>query len=173
MLFGWKGKLFVNLPLAGSQMGFTCGYIYFIINNVQEFLKETFDLEVGKITLAILVFILFTLLAFVRKIQKFASTHVFGDIIIMATVLTVVAYGGASIREHGSQLDTVPFTNSITASIGYSAYVFEGIGLVLPVYEITANKAQFNMIVNAVIISCFLAFSFFGTFCAFAWGEQL
>jgi hypothetical protein len=52
----------------------------------------------------------------------------------MVTVIIIVIYGSINIHEEGPQLKDVPFVNSVPAAIGFSAYAFEGIGLVLPVY---------------------------------------
>ena len=89
------------------------------------------------------------------------------------TVLVIVGYGAKNIAEEGSRIHTVKFTNNVTDALGFSAYVFEGIGLILTVYEITANKEKYKYIVVGVILSCASAFIFFGTFCAFAWGDEL
>ena len=49
-------------------MGFTCGYIYFIIDSVHDFIKAEFDYTMSKEILAVLVFVMFSGLSYVRKI---------------------------------------------------------------------------------------------------------
>ena len=72
----------------------------------------------------------------------------FADIIIGVTLLTVYVYGGIKLSHDGSQLGKtahfgpVSLINPMTWSdaIGFSAYAFEGIAVILPVQDITANK---------------------------------
>lgn len=169
-LYGSVGKLIVNFALAGSQMGFCCSYVYFIVENIDDFLSEVFDVSLSRNLLALFVFLVFASLSYVRKIQKFAAFHMFANLIIATTIIAVVVEGSINIKDEGSQLKTVPFISSVSAAIGFSAYIFEGIGLVIPVYEITENKEKYPYIVACVILTCCTTFMFFGTFCAVAWG---
>jgi hypothetical protein len=44
---------------------------------------------------------LFSLLCFVRKIEIFAATHLFADVMIVLTMLTIVVYGIINMKtEH-------------------------------------------------------------------------
>ena len=52
-------------------------------------------------------------------------------------------------------------------------YAFEGIGLIMPVQDITDCPKIYNKIVYAVIISCATLFIFFGQFCVIGWGHKL
>lgn len=76
-LFGVKGKIGVNLAVGFSQFGFCCSYIFFICDNIFEMIKQisgdTKEVNINWFFLA--CFIVFALLAFVRKIQKFAIFH--------------------------------------------------------------------------------------------------
>lgn len=76
-LFGSKGKLGVNLAVGFSQFGFCCSYVFFICDNIFEMIKSisgnTKEVNINWFFLA--CFLVFSFLAFVRKIQKFAITH--------------------------------------------------------------------------------------------------
>ena len=123
--------------------------------------------------IAFMSFIGFTLLCFVRKIEVFASTHLFADIMIVLTLIIVVIYGAIEMTKNGNQVSTVPFINSdtYTDAIGFSVYCFEGIGVILPVQDITANPESYHKIVFAVILSVALVYTLFGQFCVLAWGD--
>ena len=108
-LYGPYGKLAVNISLALSQMGFTCAYVYFIIKNMHDIILEAADRDIKLGIWALICFVMWSLLAYVRKIQIFASTHVFADVMIVVTLVTCVIYGGINIHNEGSQLSTVPF----------------------------------------------------------------
>lgn len=71
-LFGRWGKIGVNTTLFCSQTGFTCAYIYFIVSNFHEILKNLFGFENDKWVTASICFVVFTVLCWVRKIEIFA-----------------------------------------------------------------------------------------------------
>ena len=37
----------------------------------------------------------------VRKIEVFATTHIFGDIMILITIVVVCAYAGITVKDDG------------------------------------------------------------------------
>ena len=91
---------------------------------------------------------------------------------IVITVLVVIGYGFKEIGEH-KVLTPVPAINQFGSAIGFSAYSFEGIGLILPVEEITADKAVYKKIVMLVIFTCCTLYLVFGYFCVQAWESQI
>lgn len=52
-------------------------------------------------------------------------------------------------------------------------YAFEGIGLILPVRDVTAYPERYNYVVYAVIWTCLIMFITFGIFTVSAWGDEL
>ena len=94
---------------------------------------------------------------------------------IVVTLLTCIVYGGINIHDEGSQLSTVPFIQSatFTDAIGFSVYAYEGIGLVMPVQDITKDPANYHRIVFAVVVTCALLYIIFGLICVVSWGEEL
>lgn len=79
------------------------------------------------------------------------------------------------MKETGSgHLTEIPFiSNTFTDGIGLAVYAFEGIGLVIPVYDITENKKMYPKIVIACILTCCSTFIWFSLFCIGAWGKDL
>jgi solute carrier family 36 (proton-coupled amino acid transporter) len=67
----------------------------------------------------------------------------------------------------------VPWFDQYTAAIGFSAYAFEGIGLILPVQEIVEDQKGFKKIVIYVICSCCVIYCSFGLICVSAWQENI
>ena len=69
----------------------------------------------------------------------------------------------------------MPFINTqtFTDAIGFSVYAFEGIGMILPVQEITANPAGYKSIVIGVILTVCTVYVSFGYFCVVAWGQEM
>lgn len=94
---------------------------------------------------------------------------------ILITVITCVAFGAVNLSQEGNRLHTVDTINPVTWStaIGFAVYAYEGIGMILPVQDITANPKQYPKVMIAVIVfTCFL-YTFFGNYACIAWGDEL
>ena len=78
-------------------------------------------------------------LVFVRKIEVFAVTHVFGDAMIIITMIVICIYAGIDVSKDGWQPGSLQAFNSQLwpDAIGFSVYTFEGIGVILPIMDIT------------------------------------
>lgn len=98
-LYGQKGKIAVNVALFMSQTGFCCAYIYFIVSNFHVILQQSFGFSHDQWVTAAICFVVFTLLCWVRKIEIFAQTHIFADVMILITLLYVVVMGIFYMRD--------------------------------------------------------------------------
>ena len=83
-------------------------------------------------------FVLFSLLCLVRKIEVFASTHLFANIMIVITLVAVIVQGTVTINKPkpvgGSHIATIGLIEKTFADgIGYSVFAYEGIGVILPI----------------------------------------
>jgi hypothetical protein len=74
----------------------------------------------------------------VRKIEVYAKFHVFANCMIAITIATVFIYGFIELGKDKPNIPKIPFSNVPGTAIGFSAYSYEGIGLVFPVQDITA-----------------------------------
>jgi len=104
--------------------------------NFSDIMYHAFGVDFSRFYLAIIQFVVFTMLCYVRKIEIFASTHVFADIMIVLALVTIIVYGSMKMVDEGTtQISTIPFMNhkSYSDAIGFSVYAFEGIGIILPV----------------------------------------
>lgn len=70
-------------------------------------------------------------------------------------------------------LHTVPFYGRFSDAFGFSIYAFEGVGLVLPIQEITKDKANYPNIVKYVCLTTALMYISFGLVCVLAYGTDL
>ena len=137
-LFGNKGRIAVNISVACSQTLFCCAYVHFIVNNMHFIFHKTLKWNHEQIGTGIVCGILFCLLCFVRKIEVFASTSTFANIMILVTIIFVVIEGANEITDikHGEFIlgDNTPLVAGTWAqAIGFAVYSYEGIGIVLPV----------------------------------------
>lgn len=134
--YGTAGKVAVDIALILSQSGFCCAYIFFIKESFHQiFIQCSLNLDIPTWYFAIMCFVLFTLLCYVRKIEVFASTHVFADLMIVLTLLVIIVEGCIELNSEGSRISEVDLinTNKFTDAIGFSVYSFEGIGVIMPV----------------------------------------
>ena len=174
-LYGKWGKTGVNIALACSQFGFCCSYIYFIMINISHVFYQAFYVDWDRNSVAMVVLILFGLLVFVRRIEIFASTHIFADVMILLTVIIIMMFGIGRMWNDGTMISTIPFLNmhSYSEAIGFSVYAYEGIGMIMPVQDITKHPETYHKVVYAVILTVCLVYIIFGQFCVFAWGSDM
>lgn len=186
-VYGKPGKIAVDISLFASQFGFVCAYIYFIASQIggedgiiQCITTDSTDLNtcaggllISRWWFFLICTAIYVPLVFVRKIEFFAVTHLFGDVMILITIVTICVYAGIAIGDRPG-LDTtgVNFIEKGTwpNAIGFSVYAFEGIGIILPVYEVTERKdiyLRILVITCAIIAVVYVAFS---EFCLFGYG---
>lgn len=76
----------------------------------------------------------------VRRIEKFAFTHAIADVLIFVTAIMIIVFGFIKVKNHGWGEGIVAFNEATWLSIiGSAIYSYEGIGVVLPIVEVTEN----------------------------------
>ena len=108
----------------------------------------------------------------VRKIEVFAVTHIFADIMIILSIITIFAYAGIDLAKDGVKMDGIKWIDSLWAdAIGFSVYTYEGIGVVLPIREVTADKDQYYKLLCITVTFIAILYIVFGEFTMLAWGS--
>lgn len=92
---------------------------------------------------------------------------------IFTTLVACITY--ATIHDTRNHGFTTEGFNAINKNlwpdaIGFSVYAFEGIGIILPVYEITANKKDYHRILTYVVYFICFIYVGFGEFELFSYG---
>ena len=111
-----------------------------------------------------------------RRIEKFAFTYIFADILIFVTAITIIVFATIHIKEKGYQWGVgVEILNENTwlTMIGSAIYSFEGVGVVLPILDICEDKSKFPKILLAVMVTNVILYSTFGEYCLFVYGNEL
>merc|ERR1712151_389292 len=113
-------------------------------------------------------------LTYVRKIEKLAFTHVFSDILIIVSILVLCIFAGIDVGRDGWQTDCIkPISTTFWPSaIGFSMYAFEGIGVILPIKEITEKKEDYLKIFTLVVGSIGVFYVFFSEYMIFGYGAE-
>merc|ERR1719469_1609447 len=111
-------------------------------------------------------------LVLVRKIEVFAYTHVFGDIMIIITLVVIFGYAGASLGNNGVQMQGIKPVGTLWAdAIGFSVYSYEGIGVILPIREVTADKENYYKLLCITVTLIAFLYILLGEVTAIAWGD--
>jgi len=181
--YGKWGKIAVDVSLAGSQMGFTCAYVYFIATNGQSvvaYATGNVDADnkainlVNKWWFGFMCFCIYVPLVFVRKIEKFAITHLFGDVMIIIALLSIASYAGVRVKNegwNGNELKPINYA-LFPDAIGFAVYTFEGIGVILPIKEITSVKNYYQLLCYVCFFITFIYVTF-SEFLVFTYGTDL
>ncbi|GMF23477.1 unnamed protein product [Phytophthora fragariaefolia] len=139
--FGSMGRRAVNTSLVLSQIGFCCSYLIFVEKNIGEVLLHAFNLRssftTSSWTLILLQIPLYTPLAWVRRLEYFALTSLFADVLIVFGLVYILTYTVKTLENAAPGEATWQYFNSENWAmfLGVAVYCFEGIGLVLPTYD--------------------------------------
>jgi len=102
-------------------------------------------------------------------------THIFADVMIIITIIVISVYAGIAISDNGG-LDTagVQFINHKhwSDAIGFSVYAFEGIGVILPIREVTEKKDDYLKILVLTVTFIGIFYVVFAEFWLFAFGPM-
>ena len=112
-------------------------------------------------------------LCLVRRIEVFAFTFLIADVLIVLTAATIVVFAFLHLRDNDWQWaqDTELFNNNTWLTvIGSAIFSYEGIGVVLPIIEVTEKPEKFPKVLLAVLMTNMILYTGFGQFCYFVWG---
>ncbi|KAL4167355.1 hypothetical protein KRP22_012841 [Phytophthora ramorum] len=139
--FGKVGRVAVNISLVLSQIGFCCSYLIFVEKNIGEVILAAFNIQSttasSSLTLIMLQILLYTPLSWVRRIEYFALTNLFADLLILFGIVYIISYTVQTLDN--APVGSATWVNFNSTSwdmmLGTAVYCFEGIGLVLPIYD--------------------------------------
>ena len=187
--FGKPGKIVCDILLVCSQFGFCTAYVYFIASQLggeggviqcaTSHNGDNNDCSDGKITSRwwwlLICLVYYMPLIYVRKIEKFSITHIFSDMLIMLSILVLCIYAGKDVSERGGFATECILPISPTfwpSAIGFSMYCFEGIGVILPIREITEKKEDYLKIFTLVVGGIGIFYVIFSEFMIFGYGAD-
>ncbi|CEG42418.1 vacuolar amino acid [Plasmopara halstedii] len=177
---GKLGRIAVNISLVLSQTGFCCSYLIFVEKNIGEVILAAFGIQrtiaSSSLTLIMLQILLYTPLSWVRRIEYFALTNLFADLLILFGIVYILSYTIQMLKE--AKVGSVTCTNFNSTSwallLGTAVYCFEGIGLVLPIYDAMDDdiKQKFPRILSYTMLFLVMLFSVFAGLVYAAFGEN-
>lgn len=116
----------------------------------------------------------YTPLCWVRKIEKFNAFHILADFLIMLTIIIILIFAFMKIKDDGFNSGIEAINNETFLDVvSFAVYCYEGIGVVIPVMEITEKPEIYPKILMAVMTTVFVGYTLFGEFCYFVWGDEI
>lgn len=107
-LYGTKGRIAVEAAIVGSQFTLVAAYVYFIAGTMQGLVVGVYDkagyanAEVwSKWIFGAMCLAIYVPLCWVRNMGALASTHLFGDIMIILVVVFIMGYAFTSVGNNG------------------------------------------------------------------------
>lgn len=115
-----------------------------------------------------------TALSWVEDIKKFSATFLVGNLLILATVISVSGYCFWSISTNGPGAGLEPYNPAgFWSTVGFVIYSYEGIGIVMPVLSKAKDPELFTRCLVGAIATLAAIFIFFGELTAFTFGASL
>ncbi|CAI5736967.1 unnamed protein product [Peronospora destructor] len=178
--FGEVGRVAVNISLVLSQIGFCCSYLIFVEKNIGEVILAAFGIQrttaSSSLTLITLQILLYTPLSWVRRIEYFALTNLFADLLILFGIVYIMSYTVQTLDEASVGSATWENFNSTSWAmlLGTAVYCFEGIGLVLPIYDAMDDdiRHKFPRILSYTMLFLLTLFSVFAGLVYAAFGQD-
>lgn len=181
-LFGRAGKIVCEAAIIGSQFTLVTAYVYYIAGTMQ---TVYYDYEiymgaavstpyVNKWIFGLIIFCVYVPLCWIRNMTKLASTHLFGDIMIIMTVLFIMGCAIGTVVDNGHfKTSGEPAINTklFPDAFGFSIFAFCGMGTVLPTYDVAANKDSFFKILVYVCLTIMAIYIIFPLVCISAYGS--
>jgi solute carrier family 36 (proton-coupled amino acid transporter) len=96
------------------------------------------------------------------------------DALIVMTLTVILIYALIHLSEEGwgTGIDLIN-TNTWLTMIGASAYAYEGIGIILPLLDVTEKPELYPRILTYVFLTVIALYLGFGGFCLFVYGDKI
>ncbi|KAJ1940446.1 hypothetical protein EC988_007032, partial [Linderina pennispora] len=174
-LYGKPLKYCVLVSIVLAQLGFCCAYVIFVSTNMRDLWNSITNCQYNYspefwILVQLLAYIP---LAFVRKIKKFASLSMLGNLFIMVGLAYLFYYDFWSIITKGPSEVTQFNPSRFPLLVGTAAFSYEGISLVIPIVESMEKKEKFNMVLTASLVICAGLFVCIGAISYLAFGDKV
>jgi len=112
----------------------------------------------------------------VRNLTSLSAGFTLSMFIILVTVIVTCAFAYQVINEQGGEPGPgfEPLNRDLYwNAIGFSFFMFEGIGSLMPVLRETEKPEQYPRIVIAALVTLCAVFIGFSQICYYAWGQGL
>lgn len=170
MAVGPMGRRAVNFSIVALQSGICITYFIFIAQILKQvWLHDWSPLPLIAVQLSVLI-----PLAWIRQVRRFAVTSLIADVLILAAIIAI--YGMEIQRVSDSSHAGFPEEDSSIMSmlvcVGTQIFCFEGIALVLPIYDAVRDKKRFPLVFSGCLAVVCAVYMLSGLLGYLAFGEQ-
>ncbi|KGO69339.1 Amino acid transporter, transmembrane [Penicillium italicum] len=146
----------IRISITTSQLGFVCAAIAFTADNLLSFVESVatdYIRTPSSISIIIaLQLVVLVPLAFIRKITRLGGVALLADVFIFIAIGYIYYSDLSKISRNGLEPTVRLFNpNKFVLVIGSSVFLFEGIGLVLPIQSSMSHPHHFGRILNTVM----------------------
>ncbi|CAI2363408.1 unnamed protein product [Moneuplotes crassus] len=175
LAMGNKGRYICDLVLALSQASFVTFYIAFISQSLNNIFENHWGFTINIWIIGVILFFIYTPLCWYRKIQSLKRFHILADITVFLAVGVLTEVGVTFYLSQGSFADDTRLFNpdKYLIFVGTAIFMFEGVGIVLPVREACRNKDQFPAIFVTMILFLTCMLISYSMFQYMVYGDQL
>lgn len=171
---GSQARKLIDVMLMLTQFSFTISQITFVTQSLNSVLNFSLALNVDTFNIAVGVIIVYTLLAWVRKIEKFSLAFIFGNFFILLSCTVIIIYCAKIIDERGPGEGFIPMNYSLYWSmVGFSVYCYEGIGVVMPIMATCACPEKFPKLLAIAVGILTVFYITFAEFCYYTFGSGM
>ncbi|BGP50944.1 hypothetical protein JCM10450v2_006870 [Rhodotorula kratochvilovae] len=174
-LYGKWMRWAILTSIVLSQIGFVAAYTIFVSQNLQAFFMAVTNcktyISVPYLIMAQLV--IFLPLALIRNIQKLSGTALVADAFILIGLIYIFGNEIKVLVDHGAADVALFNKKDFPLLIGTAVFAFEGIGLVLPVYESMREPHKFPRVLSGVMVGSMVLFASGGVLAYLAYGSDI
>eukprot|EP00931_Biecheleriopsis_adriatica_P046548 TRINITY_DN26749_c0_g1_i1.p1 TRINITY_DN26749_c0_g1~~TRINITY_DN26749_c0_g1_i1.p1 ORF type:complete len:600 (-),score=99.92 TRINITY_DN26749_c0_g1_i1:123-1922(-) len=186
LALGPAGSVAVEVSIVASQLGFIATEMIYVARNGAPAVSWLFgqfsilpglDMEQESIAalLTWLQLLLVVPIAWNRELAALTTFNFVGNLLVLSTTLwlAVAAITGLTSQGLAQDLELLCTPRRALVFMGFSVFTFEGINMVIPMYESHRDKASFDRLLVGTIIAVIVIFSSFASGNVLLYGYEL
>ena len=160
--------------IALTQLSFTFGILSYITVSFQSIIFTFTGVKAWIWSIVLIMWSILIPIAWVRNISKFSFTFLIGNLCIISTVIIVSLYLSQDLYHNGLGPNLQPINHDgYWSMVGFSCFVYEGIGIVMPIMNNCECPEKFDKILLYAILTLTVVYCFFGELCCLVLGSNL
>eukprot|EP00928_Gymnodinium_smaydae_P088863 TRINITY_DN72906_c0_g1_i1.p1 TRINITY_DN72906_c0_g1~~TRINITY_DN72906_c0_g1_i1.p1 ORF type:complete len:591 (-),score=75.79 TRINITY_DN72906_c0_g1_i1:99-1871(-) len=175
--FGDLGQSLVDSSLVASQLGFCTTYFVFVGANLREVAEVLSDCQLYLSSRAMfpILGIVWVAMAQIRRLKKFDVVFLIADVLIVISLVIILVWAYWKLMQSPLR---EPFLwakwDTYGLSLGTAVFTFEGIGMVLPMYEATdpVLRPKFKTTLTWTLLGVLIFFVVFASVAYLSFGDR-
>uniref|UniRef100_A0A7S1EVF6 Amino acid transporter transmembrane domain-containing protein n=1 Tax=Noctiluca scintillans TaxID=2966 RepID=A0A7S1EVF6_NOCSC len=168
-VFGSWGPPAIQFGVSLCQFGFTCIWMLMSATDIINMVPSW-----GLAPRLFIFFPIFAPLCLIRQLKLLTVTNFLGIVVVIGIAIYMLGFAFAKIARDGVQQVPVLNTQNMDSLLwlGTCGYIFEGINLVLPIYEAAKDKETMPKLLFWVTFIIVVSYMTFGTVFYIAFGTE-